>query len=114
MQQSQPFQPAGATESGTPNAQAFVALTTAVQQVTLPAVASDNNTMLVIVEGPSNAAWCYGSNANLTLSNGAFQLGNQVGGTTMLYDLPAGTTQLSVIGSAAIGVFRVVVGTGGT
>lgn len=114
MQQSQPFQPAGAAGPNTPAAQVFIALTTAVQQITLPVVASDNNTMIVIVEGSSNAAWCYGNNSLLSLNNGCFQLGSQTGGTAMIYDLPPGTSQLSVIGSAAAGTFRVVVGTGGT
>jgi len=109
MQQNQPFQPAGAN-SATPTAQVSVALTTAVQQVTLPTLAFDNNTMRIVVDGATNVAWSYGAAANLTLSNGCFMLGN----TSETFDLPASVTQLSVIGSAAAGTFRVVVGTGGT
>lgn len=108
MQQNFPFTPAGA-QGTTPAAQVTLSLTTSVQQVTLPATAYDDNTMRIVVDGATNVAWSYGVSSGLTLSNGVFQLGN----SAVIYTLPPGVTQLSVIGSAASGTFRVVVGTGG-
>lgn len=109
MQQNFPFSPAGA-QGTTPTAQVSQSITTAVQQVTLPTLASDDNTMRIVVDGATNVAWSYGASSGLTLANGVFQLGN----TAVTYTLPPGVTQLSMIGSAAAGTFRVVVGTGGS
>lgn len=107
MNINMPFQPAGASGT-TPNAQASVAISIAAQQVDLPPTNSDNNAMLVVVDDAVNVAWSYGASSGLTLSNGVFMRGP----TAALFTLPPNVSQLSVIGSAAVGNFRVVVGMG--
>jgi len=108
MQQSYPFQPSGATGE-TPTAQAALVISASVQQLNLPATASDDNTMQVSVDGAASVAWSYGVSASLTLSNGCFVAAN----TTRVFLLPPRVTQLSVIGASAVGTLRVVVGQGG-
>lgn len=107
MNINMPFQPSGATGT-TPNAQTTVAISTAVQQINLPAASNDANTMVVIVDQSVSVAWSYGVSSGLTLDNGVFLRGP----TSAIFALPLGVTQLSVIGSAAVGNFRVVVGIG--
>ena len=53
-------------------------------------------------------SWCYGTNANLTINNGEYMLGNSV----EVFALPPGVTQISVIGKAGGSIFRVHIGQG--
>ena len=107
MQQNYPFQPRGAS-GATPTAQTSIAISAAVQQLTLPPLPVEGGSMLVAVDGASNIAWCYGVSAGLTIGNGVFMFAN----TKQVFSIPPGITQLSVIGATAAGVFRVVVGDG--
>ena len=108
MQQNFPFQPSGA-QGTTPTCQAAASITAAVQQITLPITSSDDNAMLVTVDdSTANVAWSYGVSSSLTISNGCFCRA----GTQQVFTLPPGVTQLSFIGSAASGTFRVCVGRG--
>jgi hypothetical protein len=107
MQQQYPFQPRGAS-GNPPAAQASIAVTTAVQQLTLPQLPSEGGTMRVVVDGTSNIAWTFGVAAGLTMNNGVPMLGN----TVESFSIPASVTQLSVIGAATGSTLRVVVGDG--
>ena len=107
MQQNYPFQPRGASGT-TPNSQATLSISSSVQQITLPPVPAEGCSMVVVVDGNSNVAWSFGASSGLTINNGMFQQSN----TTQSYSLPGGVTQLSVIGSASAGIFRVNVGDG--
>lgn len=107
MQQNYPFQPRGG-QGTTPTTQATLAITTAVQQLTLPQIPSDGCSMIVSVDGASNVAWSYGVSSGLTINNGVFMFGN----TKETFTIPAGVTQLSVIGASAVGTLRVNIGDG--
>jgi hypothetical protein len=107
MQQEFAFQPSGA-QGTTPTCQATISLTNAVQQITLPVTSRDDNTMRITIDSTANAAWSYGASSGLTLGNGCFMRTLETG----VFTLPPGVTQLSVIGSATNGNFRVTVGRG--
>lgn len=111
MQQNFPFQPSGA-QGATPSASVAIAITAAVQQITLPATSSDDNAMLIMVDDApgtgARVAWSYGVSSGLAIGNGV----PMMPGDTRVFALPPGVTQLSVIGSAATGTFRVCVGRG--
>ncbi len=107
MQQNYPFQSNGMA-TATPTAQTTAAITAGVTQLTLPAIPSDGGSLLLVVNSTANVAWCYGTNANLTIDNGAFQLS----ATSRVYSIPGGTTVISLIGSAANGNLRAMVGQG--
>lgn len=107
MQQQFPFQPRGASGT-TPTAQTNIAVTAAVQQLTLPAIPAEGCSMRVVVDGTANIAWSYGVSSGLTLDNGVHMLAQ----TVEVYSVPAGTTQLSVIGAATGSTLRVIVGDG--
>ena len=107
MQQDFPFQPRGATGT-TPTAQTNIAVTTGVQQLTLPAVQSEGGTIRIVNEGPANISWSFGVSASLTTGNGVLMLAN----TVETFGLPGGITQLSVIGTIAGSNMRVICGDG--
>lgn len=107
MQQQYPFQPRGAS-GNPPAAQASIAVTTAVQQLTLPQIPSEGGSMRIVVDGTANVAWSFGVVAGLTMNNGLPMLAN----TVESFSIPAGVTQLSVVGSATGSTIRVVVGDG--
>ena len=107
MQQNYPFQPRGASGT-TPTAQTALAITAAVQQITLPPIPAEGCSMLIAVDGASNVSWSYGVSSGLTISNGVFMLAN----AKETFSIPGGITQLSVIGASAVGTFRVIVGDG--
>ncbi len=107
MQQQYPFAPLGAIGT-TPTAQATLAVSAAVQQVTLPIVPSDGCTMRLITDGGTGIAWAAGTSASLTVANGCFQMPN----TTFDYSVPSGVTQISVIGASAAGTLRIILGHG--
>ncbi len=107
MQQNYPFQPRGGSGT-TPTAQVALAITAAVQQITIPAVPVEGGTMIIAVDGASNVAWSYGASSGLTINNGVFMFAN----SNETFTIPGGITQLSVIGASAAGTFRVIVGDG--
>lgn len=107
MQQDFPFQPRGATGT-TPTAQTALAITAAVQQITLPLMPAEGGSMMISVDGASSVAWSFGVSASLSISNGVFMFAN----TKEVFGCPGGITQLSVIGASAAGTFRVVIGDG--
>jgi hypothetical protein len=107
MASTAPFQPRGATGT-TPTVQTVLTISAAVQQLTIPPVSPDGGTMRIVVDGSASVAWSYGTSASLTIDNGCHMLGN----TVETFSIPPGITQLSVIGSAAVGKFRVTVGDG--
>ena len=107
MQQNYPFQPRGASGT-TPTAQTALAITAAVQQITLPLIPAEGCSMLIAVDGASNVAWSFGISSGLTISNGVFMLAN----SKETFGVPGGITQLSVIGASAVGTFRVIIGDG--
>lgn len=106
-QQEFPFQPRGASGT-TPAAQTSIAITAAVQQLTLPPIPAEGCSALITVDGASNVAWSFGVSSGLTLGNGVFLLANTQGA----FSIPGGVTQMSVIGASAAGTFRVVIGDG--
>ncbi len=79
----------------TPAASTQVAVTTAVQTLTLPAANGGN--MRLVNNGTAAIAWCYGPAANLSMTNGVVMLPN----TVEIFDRNQNAAQLSVIGSAA-------------
>jgi hypothetical protein len=107
MQQQYPYQPRGATGT-TPTAGAVLAVTASVQQITLPKVPQEGGTMRIVIDGTDTIAWSYGASSGLTLTNGIFMLG----GSTEVFTIPGGITQLSVIGATTGTNFRVTVGDG--
>jgi len=107
MQQDFPFQPRGATGT-TPTANASLAVTASVQQITIPAVSNDGGTMRIVVSGTQEIAWSYGVSSGLSLSNGVSMLAN----TVESFAIPGGITQLSVVAAATGSTIRVHVGDG--
>ena len=87
--------------SGAPAAQVSGAVGTAVSQLTLPSIATKitkatGGIMRLVVVGTQPVTWCFGSNSQLTTSNGVTVLGNSV----EKFHLPANVTQISVVASA--------------
>lgn len=87
--------------SGTPPAlpktNANVAVTTAIQQITLPNAPYPSETIArFVVSGTQAVSWVYGADFVLTATNGCIQLGN----TVEVFGIPAGVTQVSVIATA--------------
>ena len=107
MQQQYPFQ-ANGMSTATPTAQTTAAITAGVTQLTLPVIDSNGGSLRLVVNSTANVSWCYGTNANLTIDNGCFMLTN----TTDVFTLPPGVTVISLIGSAANGNLRAMVGQG--
>jgi len=107
MQQDFPFQPRGATGT-TPTANASLAVTASVQQITIPTVSNDGGTMRIVVSGTQEIAWSYGVSSGLSLSNGVSMLAN----TVESFAIPGGITQLSVVAAATGSTIRVHVGDG--
>lgn len=107
MQQQYPFQANGMATT-TPTAQTTAAITNAVTQLTLPTVPSDGGSLRLVVNSTSNVAWCYGTNANLTIDNGCFMLTN----SDFVFTIPGGVSVISLIGSASNGNLRAMVGQG--
>lgn len=103
------FQPSGA-QGTTPSVQTNIAVTTAVQQLTLPAGvnAMQGGAMRIVVDGTSNVAWAYGVSSGLTIGNGVHMLAN----TVETFYLPPGVTQISLIGASTGSTVRVVCGDG--
>ncbi|MEX3914872.1 hypothetical protein AB4Y43_01310 [Paraburkholderia sp. BR10872] len=101
------FQPDGSFNA-TPTCSTQIAVTTAVQQLTLPASLVQNGTMRLVNNGAQNIAWCYGVNANLSMTNGVLMLAN----TVESFGFPAGVTQISVIGAATGSTLVASVGVG--
>lgn len=107
MQQQYPFQSNGMA-TATPTAQTNAAITAGITQLTLPAVPMDGGSVRLVVNGTANVAWCYGTNANLTIDNGCFLLA----GSDVVFSVPGGIVEISLIGSAANGFLRAMVGQG--
>lgn len=107
MQQDFPFQPRGATGT-TPAANVSLAVTAAVQQITIPPVPAEGGTMRIVVSGTQEIAWSYGVSSGLSLSNGVAMLAN----TIESFSIPGGVTQLSVVAAATGSTIRVHVGDG--
>lgn len=107
MQQQYSFQPRGASGT-TPAAQTNIAVTAAVQQLTLPPVPAEGGSMRIVVDGTSNIAWSFGVSGSLALGNGVHMLAN----TIEMFSIPGGITQLSVIGAATGSTLRVMIGDG--
>lgn len=105
MQTQFAFQPRAANQA-TPATQVVGAGTGAVAQVTVP-VGETECTIRVVIDGPGSGAWCYGTQAGLTASNGVFMLGN----TVETFTLPANISTLSFNFPAATN-FRVHFGDG--
>jgi hypothetical protein len=101
------FQPDGSFNP-TPTCSTSVAVTTAVQQLTLPASLVQNGTMRLLVSGTAQIAWCYGANNNLTMGNGLNMLAN----TVETFGIPTGVTQISVIGASTGSTVYASVGVG--
>ena len=99
-----PFRPKGLSGAlnAAPTGQTNVALTAAVQTLSLPASSSEGGALRIAVDGGTGAAYCHGVNPNLTIGNGEFILAN----SSETFELPAGFTQISVIGASAAGTFR--------
>lgn len=108
MQQTFPFTPRAANTT-TPASQVALAVTASVQQMTLPGApyASETSARFV-VDGTSTIAWCWGSNANLTVNNGCYMLANSI----EIFTIPSGITQVSVVSSGTASTLRIVVGDG--
>lgn len=87
------FQPTGA-QGTTPAASTSLAVTTSVQQLTLPTYVGQS--MRLVNNGDSAIAWAYGVSSGLTMGNGVVMLP----GTVEVFTVPPGTTQLSVIGAS--------------
>lgn len=107
MQQGYPFQPRGASGT-TPTANASLAVTASVQQITLPAVPAEGGTMRIVVSGTQEIAWSYGVSSGLLLTNGVTMVAN----TVESFTIPGGVTQLSVIAAATGSTIRVHIGDG--
>lgn len=99
------FQPRAANQNP-PLSQVAGAGTGSVAQITVPLVQTEC-TMRIVIDGPSSGAWCYGTQAGLTASNGVFMVGN----TVETFSLPAGISTLSFIFASGTN-FRVIFGDG--
>ncbi len=106
MQTQFAFLPRGANQNP-PVTQVEIAVTAGVQQLTVPQVETEC-TIRVVNDGPSALAWCFGAQAGLTLNNGVYMLPT----TVETFTLPAGVTQISVIGAATGSNLRVHFGDG--
>lgn len=106
MQTQFAFQPRAANQNP-PIAQAAIAVTAAVQQLTVPIVLTEC-TIRIVNDGTSAFAWCFGAQAGLTLSNGVYMLPSSV----ETFTLPAGISQMSVIGNGTASNMRVHFGDG--
>lgn len=93
-----------------PTGQVNIAVTTGIQQLALPAALTQGNIAVArfAVDGTANIAFAWGAPASLTLGNGEFMLAN----TLEIFAIPAGVTQISVIGSAAGSTLRIMPGEG--
>lgn len=109
MQSGFPFLPRGANQNP-PKSQDQIATTNAVQQLNLTNTGNVETecTIRVVNQGTDVTAWCFGAAAGLTLNNGVLMLPN----TVETFTLPAGVSQISLIGSAGGNTFRVIAGDG--
>jgi hypothetical protein len=106
---NKPFAAKGLANTGAaPTGQTALALTAAVQTLTLPVPAVEGGCLRIVADGGTGLAWCLGVNAALTIDNGAFLLPN----TFDTWEIPNGFTQISVIGASAAGKIRVHFGEG--
>lgn len=104
-----PFRPKGLSNpAAAPTGQVPLALTAAVQTLTLPANSSEGGTLRIVVDGGTGLAWCYGVNPLLTINNGEHMLA----GSFDTFELEKGWSQISVIGASAAGTIRVHFGEG--
>jgi hypothetical protein len=101
------FQPDGSS-ANPPTCSTQIAVTTAVQQLTLPTSSIQNGSLRLVVNGTANIAWCYGNNSGLSMTNGVSMLAN----TVEVFAWPAGVTQISVIGAATGSTLIASVGVG--
>lgn len=101
------FTPRGANQT-TPAAQVSIAVTAAIQQITLPTLSNGENVARFIVDGTAPLAWCYGTNANLTVSNGVPMLANSV----EVFGIPANILTISVIAGTTGSTLRINLGDG--
>lgn len=106
MQSQFAFLPRAANQNP-PVTQVTLAVTTAVQQLAVPQVETEC-TIRIVNDGAAAIAWCFGAQSGLTLSNGVYMIPTSV----ETFTLPAGITQLSVIGSATGSNIRVHFGDG--
>lgn len=97
------------TTSSVPNCNGNVAVTTAIQQITIPNAPFPSETIARFVAvGTQAISWCYGNNGSLTATNGNIQLGN----TVEVFGIPVGITQVSVIAGNTGTTLYVVPGDG--
>lgn len=101
------FTPRGANQT-TPAAQVSVAVTASILQITLPTLANGENVARFMVDGTQPIFWCYGTNANLTTSNGVPMVSNSV----EVFGIPAGTQTISVIAGTTGSTLRINLGDG--
>lgn len=104
------FTPYGmSNQSVAPASQAVVTLSTGVQQVALPSrMQLQGGTLRIVADGGTGLAWCYGTNANLTIDNGEFMLPN----SAESFSIDPGYATISIIGLSASGKARVHFGEG--
>ena len=98
-----------AAQADPPTGTVSLAVTAAIQQITLPNAPYATETIArfaVIGTGP--VYWCYGNSASLSTSNGVPQLQNSV----ELYGIPRNVTQISVIAAATGSTLSVTIGDG--
>ncbi|MGG2046765.1 hypothetical protein [Burkholderia gladioli] len=101
------FQPRGAA-GATPNSTTNLAVTTAVQQLTLPAVPAEGATLRLVCSGTQTVFWSYGVSSGLTVSNGVPLLAN----TVEPFFVPGGATQISLIAAATGSTVYATIGDG--
>lgn len=99
----------------TPNAQASGAAAGAPSYIDLTGVGAPYATETVarfIVDGTVAVAWCYNTaavaNANLTIANGEYMLGN----TLELFGIPSGVIGVTVVAGAGGSTLRICPGDG--
>ena len=92
-----------------PTGTASVAVTTSIQQITLPGAPYGGETIGRFVNsGTQTIFWCYGTSASLSVSNGMPMMAN----TAELFTLPKSITKISVIGPATGSTLYITAGDG--
>ncbi len=96
------FQPRGGVSTTT-----NVAVTGSSQQLTLPSNSADGGTMILYAKGTQDVFWCYGS-ATASVSTST----PLAAGTTQVFALPGGVSQISVIGATTGTTLYATIGDG--
>ena len=103
------FSPRGQNQT-VPDGTASIAVTTAVQQITLPVDQGNpaGATVRLVCAGTQLVAWCWGAQSGLTASNGVPMLAN----SSEKFRIPPGVTQISVIAGATGSTMYATLGDG--